>query len=901
MGNYMNVVANNIPGMYTSRQLGLVRTDKGKSAEKLSSGYKINRAADDAAGLTISENMRRMIRGLTQASLNVQDGVSLCQVADGYLDEVHDMLHRLTELSVKGSNGTLTDEDRQAINDEVNALKKEMKRIFNVANFNEIPLFHVPYTPEISTPPDNMELFHIGTGGVGGLEFNNVRYSIEELQGKGFLIDSNGIATGDFEASFDLWDGETVDISMKEGDRLADAKRNYKWSVDETGISINNKLAARWQDVTGPDGNPVTDISVFQTGTYRFTHQGMNISFDIDEEADFDDVIAGINGDAATKPATWDVSVGGAINKPAVSITSPSRQINVSSANKDFIDHTFAVMANENGIAIKDKTTGYTTASRNWNTFSGRNGEYPIRNWGEGTDGNGESDMTFDDTATYTYSASDSNVPKFVFDFQLAESASLTEVEYAMNDRNMSSSKVMAPGDLTAESTTSYGSISLNGGNSLINDEGDTGSGDFALQRAYGRNFDDPSVPLVASIKVSRTAVGDNPANDVPDGTGGYVSGHTVDEANRRLIDPGSEVSTGKYNQTYTIYYNEQFGIYQKYTTYLEDFKCTEKSMVKDRWSRGAEYTFSGSMNSHVMKSVTMSQTETFERELTQTRERTRTQTVTAYVGPVGEDKLTDEEKANAIHVTSSGYLPQSGSQTIGGYTYGEYTTTKISTATLIGIDKNNFNDIAFKTSEDNITGSKNAFSFNYSLTTAQAKTLASGSGEKNAGTVTFTARGVATRTFLPNTYGNINEAEFSNVMLNVPKKQLDIQAGANAGDIIRMEWSPLNLTILGISGANTLTQESSRAAIGMVQNALNVISETRSAFGAYQNRFEHTIMNLDNIVENTQAAESLIRDTDMAKEMVRYAKDNILEQAGTSMLVQSNQSKQWIISLLNS
>ena len=300
----INVVTHNLQGMFSNRQLGIVHTNKKKSTEKLSSGYKINRAADDAAGLTISEKMRRMIRGLTQASANVQDGVSLCQVADGYLDEVHDMLHRTTELAVKGSNGTLTDDDRKAINEEVAALKKEMKRIFNVAKFNEIPLFHVPYTPEITPPATDMELFHTGNGNTGGLEFNNVRYNISELQAEGFKIGDDGIATEDFELSFSLWDGETVDISMKEGDTLAQAKRNYKWTADETGISINNKKAADWTDVTGPDGSKLTDTSEFVPGTYTFTHHGMEISFEIDEESSIDEVMAGINGDEITKPAT---------------------------------------------------------------------------------------------------------------------------------------------------------------------------------------------------------------------------------------------------------------------------------------------------------------------------------------------------------------------------------------------------------------------------------------------------------------------------------------------------------------------------------------------------------------------------------------------------------------------
>lgn len=97
---------------FTQRQLEITTTSKAKSSEKLSSGYRINRAADDAAGLAISEKMRRQIRGMHKNLENIQEGISFCQVADGYLNEIHDMIQRVNELTVHSANGTLTDEDR---------------------------------------------------------------------------------------------------------------------------------------------------------------------------------------------------------------------------------------------------------------------------------------------------------------------------------------------------------------------------------------------------------------------------------------------------------------------------------------------------------------------------------------------------------------------------------------------------------------------------------------------------------------------------------------------------------------------------------------------------------------------------------------------------------------------
>ena len=131
------VVQHNLTAMNSSRMLNITTSTQAKSTEKLSSGYKINRAADDAAGLAISEKMRRQIRGLTQASSNAQDGISCVQTAEGALAEVHDMLQRMTELAVKAANGTQTSADRGYINQEVQALVSEIDRVASTTTFNE--------------------------------------------------------------------------------------------------------------------------------------------------------------------------------------------------------------------------------------------------------------------------------------------------------------------------------------------------------------------------------------------------------------------------------------------------------------------------------------------------------------------------------------------------------------------------------------------------------------------------------------------------------------------------------------------------------------------------------------------------------------------------------------------
>ena len=134
------VVQHNLSAMNTSRQMGTVSSAMSKSTEKLSSGYKINRAADDAAGLSISEKMRNQIRGLNKASDNAQDGISLVQTAEGALNEVHSMLQRMSELAVQASNGTNATQDRTALDNEVQQLKTEIERVGTTTQFNKMDI-----------------------------------------------------------------------------------------------------------------------------------------------------------------------------------------------------------------------------------------------------------------------------------------------------------------------------------------------------------------------------------------------------------------------------------------------------------------------------------------------------------------------------------------------------------------------------------------------------------------------------------------------------------------------------------------------------------------------------------------------------------------------------------------
>ncbi|MDD3415234.1 MAG: flagellin [Lachnospiraceae bacterium] len=140
------VVQHNLTAMNSNRMLNLTTSAQAKSTQKLSSGYKINTAADDAAGLSISEKMRRQMRGLSQASANAEDGISCVQTAEGTLSEVTDMIQRMSELSVKGENGTLTSSDRLDIAKEVSQLMSEIDRVQSTTTFNNQNLLTGEFT-----------------------------------------------------------------------------------------------------------------------------------------------------------------------------------------------------------------------------------------------------------------------------------------------------------------------------------------------------------------------------------------------------------------------------------------------------------------------------------------------------------------------------------------------------------------------------------------------------------------------------------------------------------------------------------------------------------------------------------------------------------------------------------
>ncbi|MCI5620229.1 MAG: flagellin [Lachnospiraceae bacterium] len=175
------VVQHNMQAMNTNRQLGITTSAQAKSTEKLSSGYRINRAADDAAGLSISEKMRSQIRGLNKASSNAQDGVSAIQTAEGALNETHSILQRMNELATQAANDTNTSIDRGAIRSEIDQLVSEIDRIQSTTQFNTMNLLDGNFTGKKLQ--------------VGALEGQSITISIGNMNATSLSVNSLSVSS----------------------------------------------------------------------------------------------------------------------------------------------------------------------------------------------------------------------------------------------------------------------------------------------------------------------------------------------------------------------------------------------------------------------------------------------------------------------------------------------------------------------------------------------------------------------------------------------------------------------------------------------------------------------------------------------------------------------------------
>ena len=257
------VVQHNMQAMNANRMLNVTTGQQAKSTEKLSSGYKINRAADDAAGLTISEKMRKQIRGLDQASTNAQDGVSSVQTAEGALTEVHSMLQRMNELAVQASNGTNSEDDRQAIQDEISQLTTEIDRVAETTKFNEIYLLKGDKSG--TTKTNTLAAHDAGLAGKLSESVDGKTTFTADALKVGSSVKIAGTEykiVGSADAN-DYTDAKKYDAAKADGDKIVRGDQTYTFDgadwKDEAGtVQANFKAVAGDTLITKADGKTTT-------------------------------------------------------------------------------------------------------------------------------------------------------------------------------------------------------------------------------------------------------------------------------------------------------------------------------------------------------------------------------------------------------------------------------------------------------------------------------------------------------------------------------------------------------------------------------------------------------------------------------------------------------------------
>lgn len=802
------VIQHNINSLNTYNCLKTTNKKFLKSTEKLSSGYRINRAADDAAGLTISEKMRWQIRGLNRAARNITDGISFCNVAEGALSEVNSMLGRMKELSVQAANDTNTDSDRAALDAEVQQLTDELDNIFKTTSFNTKKVWCATYIPAVTGEATDFSFYNttdsIGTY-VGGIQYMNHRYSWEDLgidydratqtftDTVSKRIDSRILKDDSATLIDDKGQGAFFDIKTVKGEALNTAQKTYSWKADNTGIIIDG---VRTDGTNADEGNtswaamgitPGADVSA---GTYTFKYYGLEISFDVpDGGADWTTFIDGINNQFVH--IDWhSVNVGATSNQSADITSFDSTKVTVTAANKNKISTSgYSVVADKNdGLSVLyDDGVLSSTSWSNIPDTSGNNSK--VNSWGAGAGGSAY--VTVNDKSVYKYD--DSTKGGFIsYEYKLDEDGSPESIVKDMSQTTISATtysptKVEVKSD-NANKITAVGVSSTVGFNTQRD----------AFKRDFANNNEN-----IAKGEIKRS-------NDSVLANSGYE------------ITFGSDETTFKCNSDILDNFKNDIG--------------AKKAEIEQRYAA----------------------------------------MIDPLTGKVYDPPLTP---------------PDSDSLGLGTYTYtfvnnaadnklGENNSLQI----MYDLTKLTYGDVkSISWSNDN---PNNIYNYLKDLLDKNKDITLKGNGE---------------------TYQNLSCNEVSVTEQSTKnsagvfgfKQEVLIQAGALNEQTIGISYDFLRTGNIGLGGISLLTYSDSESAISQIDKAIEKVSEQRAVFGAYTNRLERAYnVNMNNS-ENTQAAESRIRDTDFSEELIDYSKQNILSQVGQSMLAQANQQDKQVLSLI--
>ena len=829
-------IQHNIMAMSAYRNYSNNTSAVAKNLERLSSGYKINRAGDDAAGLAISEKMRAQITGLNAAQKNVKDGISLVKTAEGAMQEIQDMLNRMDYLATQSANGTYdNDVDRAALQKEVEQLKSEINRIADSANFNGIKLLDGSldagtYTSKVDGS------FEVDGTGVGALP------SVGDVLGTNTVLHKGATAAGGDNA-FGL---ELHNLSV-----TGDAGDTFTIRIGDETLTGTLKAAA----VTTPLS--AEDIAKALAGT-----DTTKIDFALDDGTAFDPTAFSIGG-GTFKAELSDSGTGVTFTQTDdTTLTSVAFDVTIAKGT----DATGGTPPTVTNAAGTDAGPGFTAAATDTagTPVTGAN----TVDLSAALDATGAAALKAInnlDVGGVTVDLSGINVANGT-----AAADALTEIQNAVN------AAVQAHNNAGAAGTADYTMVK----NVTVTANGTTG---FSI--AFDTNQQTYAADAVAATGATATV-------DFTGKTGADVLGSTIsigDKTYEFVADAG-DVTAGNVAVVVTDT-DAADALAGKLETAAKaavpaDVLAANIAKGNNAGVDDMKVTFTTTTTGAAAKLDVVANDTTTDVAVTgDYNVKTTDQSLKA---DAAGERLASTKFTLTADMASNGSSIRIGDET---YTFSSEKTNKPNTIYVGDLNLTDAADLA--TAAQRLTD------------TAVANTTYS-VGQKD-GVITVTERpGYTTgnqKYDLTAPKGIEESLGFSTATTTTGNgTALTLQIGDTSDDYNQLKVSVGDMHTTGamnIANLNIGNQADAANAINTIRNAINYVSGIRGDLGATQNRLEHTANNLSVMAENIQDAESTIRDTDIAEEMMSYTKNNILVQSAQAMLAQANQVPQGVLQLL--
>lgn len=787
------VVNNNIPALFSFNAVTKTGNALQKSIQKLSTGLRINSAADDAAGLAISEKMRAQIRGLDRAVSNSQDGISMIQTAEGALNETHSILQRMRELSVQSANDTLTQQDRGYIQLEIDQLREEITRIGNTTQFNKKKL--LDGSAAVLWSSDNLNTKAIVNGGLRQVDQFGQKNALE------------GNYNLKIKALAGVGEVQKSDIfKVKHKDVISVISRDYL--VDE--VAGKNLTAGKEYTITGAAAADVVTAALDKVG---------NIG---------DDILAG------------------------------------------------AAAAAGNSIEVMVEVIG----KEDNGTEAGKKSSLTLKVTAINTDLNGSVKTT---VGTFKVETDDAGAAGTAY--QINTTAGLESAKSGIQDTLKT--KALAIADVKAANVGDkiiYGNTLKGTADTLVTVKAPKSNGVDSVDHSYNVN---------SGTMIGKTA---NFKHFELDKETGQAKVTDVSVTIKAAKEDGSAVVAADLQKELA-----KFKTYAIGDVARDDVKLRDLDKFWDAQGR------------FLLKDA---------QTLTLTQGDGRQTKVTLYANDTLKDVAEKLNKAIGRPVADGGlgqaqYADKAYFATfVNKKTAADTSESVAGTFVIRSLVPGATGRISFAGDEDLIKALslnviQEAKESNYTVSATDAHTgKVVVSDTKTTGNrligvlhpnidVEFDAMAGISAKWDESSKSYIYSTENYETVLHLADNTTVFQIGANEGEDMGINIGDMRSHALGLNAVLVTDRASAARSITIIDNAIDKVSTQRAKLGAYQNRLEHTINNLTTASENLTAAESRIRDTDMAKEMMNFTKLNIMLQAGNAMLAQANQLPQGVLSLI--